>query len=199
MLLNYAEARAELGQNPEAELTINKLRARVGMPGFDVAREVDETLRNQYPGVSDEIRAIRRERRTELACEGFRLTDIYRWGLGVRFLDAEARQGIWIPAFGQYDVTGDGTPDYAIVQKESDIPENWNNLGLLGWFHFEDDPSMERGTLVTTFNLSEDTHGYIVNREAQTRSFRSYKDYYRPIHTEHFTLNPNLIQAPGWE
>ena len=199
VLLNYAEAKAELGQDPQASATINKLRARVGMPAFDVAREVDAKLRTQYPGVSDVLRAIRRERRTELACEGFRLSDIYRWGLGERFLDVDAKQGIWIPAYGGYDVDGDGTPDFAIVARESDIPENWTETGVIEWFHFADDPSMERGKRAETFTLSEGTHGYIVNYEVDQRAFRSPKDYYRPINITHFTMNPNLIQAHGWE
>jgi hypothetical protein len=204
VLLNYAEAKAELGSfgAEEAAKSIDQLRIRVGMPAFDAARETDEKLRSQYPGVSDIIRAIRRERRVELACEGFRQTDLYRWGVGNRYKDVEARQGIWIPGFGVYDASGDGIPDFAIVRRESDIPADWGNVGLHGvkrWFYFEGDPSMDRGEAVSTFELSEGTHGYIMNKEAGTRDFRSHKDYYRPINVTHLVLNPNLKQPPGWE
>ena len=203
VLLNYAEAKAELGAfgAEESAITIDKLRARVGMPAFDAVRETDAALRAQYPGVGDVVAAVRRERRVELACEGFRQTDLYRWGVGNRYKDVEARQGIWVPGFGAYDSSGDGIPDYAIVRRESDIPADWGNVAIHGvkrWFYFEDDASMVRGEAVTTFELSEGTRGYIMNKEAGSRDFRSPGDYYRPINVTHLVLNPNLKQPPGW-
>ena len=205
VLLNYAEAKAELGTfgAGEAANSINKLRTRVGMPAFDAARETDATLRAQYPGVNDVIAAIRRERRVELACEGFRQTDLYRWAVGNRYKDAEAKQGIWIPALGPYDASGDGVNDYAIVQNERDVPVDWGNIALHGvkrWYYIDEDTSIDprRGEKITTFVLSHGTYGYVVNKEAITRDFRAPKDYYRPIHITHLVANPNLIQAPGW-
>lgn len=79
-LLNYIEAKAELGQVTQADidLTINKLRDRVGMPHLNmdnIAFDPDW----DFPSLSPLINEIRRERRVELACEGLRLTDMLRW------------------------------------------------------------------------------------------------------------------------
>ncbi|MDR0506960.1 MAG: RagB/SusD family nutrient uptake outer membrane protein, partial [Dysgonamonadaceae bacterium] len=206
ILLNYAEAKAELGQfgATEAAKSINLLRRRVGMPDFDANREVDQTLRNQYPKVNDAtILAVRRERRVELACEGFRLQDIYRWAVGERFLDTEAQQGMYLPGFGKFDNSGDGVDDYAIYQKKSDIPEDWTDkkkYGISKWYYFDDDlPKEERGDRVTSFTLSEGTKGYLTNVETSARLFRSPRDYYRPIPLTQTVLNTNLKQPFGWE
>ena len=78
ILLIYAEAKFEMGQFDQAvaDATINKLRERV----------------NMHPMRLDELAAwnmdveteIRRERHVELAFEGMRLFDIYRWKEGER-------------------------------------------------------------------------------------------------------------------
>ena len=48
--------------------------------------KVDPLLEIEYPNVSgnqkNAILEIRRERRVELACEGFRLDDVIRWKVG---------------------------------------------------------------------------------------------------------------------
>ena len=82
-LLNYAEAKAELGSftQTDADISINKLRDRVGMPHMNVnAIPVDPRYTND--GVSPLIVEIRRERRIELCFEGFRYDDIRRWKQG---------------------------------------------------------------------------------------------------------------------
>jgi hypothetical protein len=82
-LLNYAEAKAELGTITQADLdnTINKLRARVKMPPLDIAN-VPVDPRYTADGVSPLIAEIRRERRVELFMEGFRYDDLRRWKQG---------------------------------------------------------------------------------------------------------------------
>jgi hypothetical protein len=76
VLLNYAEARMEQGTLTQADLdlTINKLRDRVGMRHMIIAELAQNglDLRNE----------IRRERRVELAREGQRWYDIIRWKQG---------------------------------------------------------------------------------------------------------------------
>jgi len=82
-LLNYAEAKAELGTIIQADLdmSINKLRDRVGMPHMDLNNiPVDPRYVNN--GVSPLIIEIRRERRVELFLEGFRYDDLRRWKQG---------------------------------------------------------------------------------------------------------------------
>ena len=82
VLLNYAEAMYELGQMNQDVLdkTINKLRDRVEMPHLKM--EVGFTDPN-WPdygySVDPLLQEIRRERRIELAAEGFRYDDIIRW------------------------------------------------------------------------------------------------------------------------
>lgn len=85
VLLNYAEAMAELGKCDDVVLdrTINKLRDRVGMP------HLASTVGFTDPGwpdygytVSPLIYEIRRERGVELLGEGFRWDDIVRWKAG---------------------------------------------------------------------------------------------------------------------
>ena len=82
-LLNYAEAKAELGTITQADLnmTINRLRDRVAMPHMEIGNiPVDPRYENS--GVSPLINEIRRERRVELFAEGFRYDDIRRWKQG---------------------------------------------------------------------------------------------------------------------
>ncbi len=97
-LLNYAEAKAELGSIGQGDLdqSVNLLRDRVGMPHLMMDVEMDPRYAND--GVSALIAEIRRERRVELFMEGFRYDDLRRWkqgkkleqpDLGIRF-DAAA-------------------------------------------------------------------------------------------------------------
>ena len=97
ILLNHAEACAELGKDAEATASINKLRARAGMPNLKLQNDPANNM-----GVSDLIWEVRRERRVELM---FDLNDRY-WSL-IRWhqldkLDTrdypEQTQGAWIEA-----------------------------------------------------------------------------------------------------
>jgi len=76
VLLTYAEARLERGTltQSDVDLTINKLRDRVGMKRMTIA----ELALNGM----DLRTEIRRERRVELALEGQRYFDIIRWKQG---------------------------------------------------------------------------------------------------------------------
>lgn len=79
-LLINAEAKAELGtitQN-DLDITVNKLRARVGMPNLLLAA-ITADPKWEFPALSPIINEVRRERRVELACEGYRKDDIFRW------------------------------------------------------------------------------------------------------------------------
>jgi hypothetical protein len=82
VLLNYAEAMAELGQLDQAglDMSINLLRDRVGMPHMTMDVPMDP--RYASDGVSALIAEIRRERRVELFMEGFRYDDLRRWKQG---------------------------------------------------------------------------------------------------------------------
>lgn len=106
VLLNYAEASAELDQMGEYTMiqgdldkTVNLLRARAGVApltltgpqsvGFvDPAKDAD---------VTPLIWEIRRERRTELMMDGFRQQDIYRWKKG-DYMDSQKDPDSWVGA-----------------------------------------------------------------------------------------------------
>ena len=81
VLINYAEAAAELGSMTQDDLdkSVNVLRARpdVQIPPLTVSVGYDDPERD--PTLSSLLWEIRRERRIELMMEGFRLDDLIRW------------------------------------------------------------------------------------------------------------------------
>ncbi len=83
VLLNYAEAKAELGTITQDDLdnSINLLRDRVGMPHMDI-NNIPVDPRYTDDGISPLLVEIRRERRVELFNEGFRYYDLLRWKQG---------------------------------------------------------------------------------------------------------------------
>jgi len=80
ILLNFAEAKAELGTITQADVdnSIKKLRDRVGMPNL-ILSAITVDPKWDFPTLSPIINEVRRERRIELATEGFRFDDIMRW------------------------------------------------------------------------------------------------------------------------
>lgn len=90
-LLNYAEAVAEYAniepiKQSDLDISINLLRDRVGMPRM-VLDEIPVDPAAAEDGVSPLIYEIRRERRVELFCEGFRYDDLMRWKLGRKLVE----------------------------------------------------------------------------------------------------------------
>jgi hypothetical protein len=83
-LLNYAEAKAELGggviSQADLDISINKLRDRDGMVHLTSTPQMDP--RYSAEGISAALVEIRRERRVELFFEGFRYDDLRRWKQG---------------------------------------------------------------------------------------------------------------------
>lgn len=92
VLVTYAEACYELGSLTQADLdkSINVLRARrgVNLPALQIAGDMPAVNGVSYddparlaidPGCPALLWEIRRERRVELAFEGFRLDDLKRW------------------------------------------------------------------------------------------------------------------------
>jgi hypothetical protein len=94
-LLIEAEAKAELGLCTQSvlDLTINKLRDRVGMPHMIIANLVKDPQSN-FPSLPVLIDEIRRERRVELASDGFRFDDLLRWHAGSLINNPETILGI---------------------------------------------------------------------------------------------------------
>lgn len=183
VLMNYAEACAELGnitQN-DLDISINVLRARtkgntVPLPPMQVqgtsaavnGTVYDDPKRdNDVPGI---IWEIRRERRTELCMEGFRLDDLRRWKkLG--YLDTKARpninRGAWI------------------------VRSEWLKPDGTSW--------------LANITLTGPDEGYIIPSvsAAADREFNNDRVYLDPVPADQIKIfedrNAKLAQNPGWE
>ena len=94
VLLNFAEAKAELGiisQN-DLDVSINKLRGRVNMPHLTMSTVNDPNW--DFPDLTPMINEVRRERRIEMAFEGFRLDDILRWAAADELVTGKRFKGV---------------------------------------------------------------------------------------------------------
>lgn len=125
VLLNYAEAKAELGEltDDDWKITIGALRRRAGITGGDLDKKptvVDPYIHSIYPTVNDPvILEIRREREIELILEGMRLNDLKRWACG-KLWQTASWDGIYIPALDTpLDLNGDGTYDVFVTENGS--------------------------------------------------------------------------------
>ena len=180
ILLNYAEAKAELGTITQADLdkSINKLRDRVNMPHLTIGTAGDPNF--EFSNLDPIIQEVRRERKVELACEGFRHDDIMRWAaageLIVGKIPLGAKLAQWI---------GFKFEDY--------LPESQPDLTRqVAW-----DQQVS--------NYEVDANGYIkvfknvLNGGTEGFRFRVDRDYLYPIPTNQLTLNSNMKQNPGWD
>lgn len=188
VLLNYAEAKAELGTLTAADWaqTIGALRARAGITGglTELPTRVDPYLqRVYYPDVSDPvILEVRRERGIELALEGLRFHDLLRWKAG-ELMEMEWR-GFYVPSVDQYlDLNEDGKPD---VYFYLDNPPADRISGVF-YLDVSADPRV----------LSEGSSGELVWMRDIPRRWEE-KNYLYPISEADLRLNPNLGQNPGW-
>ena len=195
VLLNYAEAKAELGtlNQGDLDLSINKLRERVGMPYLQMSSangDPDWYLSSAeygYTNVSGSnkgvILEIRRERAIELNQEGFRFEDLVRWKAGYS-IDQEIN-GIYFKQPGAYDLTGDGVSDAILYAEGTSKPTAPDGVQLL-----------EIGKDIL---LTEGDHGYIYYHKNIARTpFSEVRDYLYPIPINERSLNNNLTQNPGW-
>lgn len=197
-LLNYAEAKAELGiisQN-DLDISVNKLRDRVDMPHIkltDVNLNPDPYQEEMYRNVDKSsnkgiILEIRRERRIEMFFEGLRWDDLMRWKEGKKL--EEPMLGLYFPSLGAYDFDNDGMADVYIHDgDDSDAP---NEVSSKGKLNINDTPLYDI--------RSEDKGGTSGNLDpySQRGSFEEPKDYLYPIPKEEFVLNADLEQNPGW-
>jgi starch-binding outer membrane protein, SusD/RagB family len=188
VLLNYAEAKAEMGTltADDWSKTIGALRSRAGITGGlnALPTKVDPYLQSVYfPGISNPvILEVRRERGIELALEGFRFYDIIRWKRGQLF-EMEWR-GIYVPAANTLiDLDEDGKPDV--------------------FFFTTPPPSQISGVTYLNVNtptqrLTSGTSGEITWLPNIVRKFED-KKYFYPIPETHILTNPKLGQNPGWQ
>lgn len=202
ILLIYAEAKAELGELTQGDLdmTINVLRNRAGMPEMTMNPPVDPIQQERYPNVATntqwrELLEIRRERRIELALEGFRFDDLMRWRAG-KLIENEP-EGIFFPSLGRYDLTGDQVYDIKLIDVSESLPlpvnQEINSLGVRLIYY----RAGMSGSDANVF-LKNGNHGTIVT-ESDRGIFVEPKFYYRPIPQTHVRINPNLTQIMGWQ
>ena len=201
VLLNYAEATAELGPVSQSDLdkSINLLRDRVGMPHMKtdvgyVDAQGDFTSARGYKGVpvSNILAEIRRERRVELAVEGFRYDDIKRWRAH-HLLNSDKIQGAKTAQFTNLG----WLVDYF---NANGAPESISG----GWDTFINNTVPEWSTSVAEgVNFWTDDEGYFFPYKefipGQHFSFNPDKSYLWPIPKQELLLNKNLVQNPGWE
>jgi hypothetical protein len=203
VLLIYAEARAELGEltQEDLDMTINVLRDRAGMPHLMMNPPVDAVQEARYPLVKTattqwkELLEIRRERRIELAFEGFRFDDIMRWYAG-KLLEQEP-MGLYFPSLGKFDLTGDGIEDIMLIDVSQEIPlpedKEQNSLGVTLIYYRAGPIGTNPGVY-----LENGSSGNVVSIE-NMGTFVEPKYYYRPIPQTQTILNPNLTQIFGWD
>ncbi|MBQ9891939.1 MAG: RagB/SusD family nutrient uptake outer membrane protein [Bacteroidales bacterium] len=194
VLLNYAEAKAELGQltDDDVQKTIDVIRARVGMPAMaKVPTTVDPLMAEYYPNAKGTQKAaileVRRERTVELICEGFRQWDLLRWGEG-KWLTPKSTggvMGIYLPGLGEYDLDKDGKIDLCIYQgtKPSTTAPAANTIEIAG-----------------NYSLSNGTSGYLTYYAAEDYVWDEGRDYLWPIPADQRSLTHGaLTQNPGWD
>ena len=197
VLLNYAEAKAELGTLTQDDLdkSVNLLRKRAWKS--ETAPQINLEAANADPdpylcsaefgyrnvGGPDKgvILEIRRERAIELADEGFRLADLVRWREG-KCLE-QPIWGMYFKGTGEYDLTGDGKNDLCI----------WTETDPKHKDMVDKELGKETGIILT----GEDK-GYVYHHKGIERSFDENRDYYYPIPSKERELNPALKQNPGW-
>ena len=190
VLLNYAEAKAELGEMDQTvwNKTIRPLRERSGVSGAMPAT-ADPYLASYYDGVTDKwILECRRERSIELYMENTRRDDLMRWRMGHKLTVEFA--GIHIPELGKpFDMNGDGKNDLCFYSKSH--PKSGSNQTGVSYVEV----TAEEGDNVTTYSVNKDNClVYILDRE-----WADYK-YLYPVPKNALDINPNLRpQNPGWD
>jgi hypothetical protein len=194
VLLNYAEAKAELGTLTDNEWmnTIGALRSRAGITGGLNTKPtlVDAYLQtNYFPSISDPvILEIRRERGIELAWEGLRFNDLIRWKRGE--LLTQVWNGFYVPALNTpMDLNSDGKNDVLFYQGAAPAP-------IAGVTFINVSATLSNGS-ANPQRLSNNTSGEITWLNNVSRVWQN-KKYLYPIPTGDLQINPALGQNPGW-
>lgn len=194
VLLNYAEAKAELGTLIDADWakTVGALRSRAGITGglTTMPAVVDAYLQtNYFPGINDPVLLeIRRERGIELAWEGLRFPDLIRWKRGE--LLTKPWNGFYVPALNTpMDLNGDNKNDVLFYKGTAPA-------AIPGVTFINVSNTLPNGS-VNPQRLSNDTYGEITWLNNVTRVWQD-KKYLYPIPTGDLNLNPKLGQTPGW-
>ena len=87
VLLMYAEACCESGDLPSAKTALKEVRDRAGLSQFPYTAVIQGQTVTFNDNQEDMRKAIRHERRVELAMEGHRWFDLTRWGIAKETMD----------------------------------------------------------------------------------------------------------------
>lgn len=87
VLLMYAEACCESGDLPSAKTALKEVRDRAGLSQFPYTAVIQGQTVTYNDNQEDLRKAIRHERRVELAMEGHRWFDLTRWGIAKETMD----------------------------------------------------------------------------------------------------------------
>lgn len=179
-LLCYAEAAAELSLYTDAVAakTIKLLRERAGVKY--ITPQADPNF--PFKGLTPEVQEVRRERRSELSLQGFRLDDLMRWRAAGVLKGVKGRgrgaylgeESVLYKSFlrGACVVEADGSKKWKITHA---LDENKVLTDNEGWM----DPLLEY--LPTGYGFDEG------------------RDYLLPIPQDEIQLDHALKQNPGWE
>ena len=207
--LNYAEAKAELGTltQEDLEISIKKIRDRVGMPNIDMLAANANPApylcapETGYRNVTDPnkgvILEIRRERTIELCLEGHRYYDIIRWKEGKMF--EQPFLGMYFPGLTQ----GSGDNRYDVFDMNDGIAGDKEKVDIC--IYTGKKPSVKNirkfYKLGEEFVLTDGDKGNIIchDIEKEPRQWNEERDYFFPIPTTERSLtNGALTQNPGW-
>ncbi len=124
VLLNYAEAKMELGTltQEDLDISINLLRDRVAMPHLQLDN-IAHDPNWRYPDLSPIVNEIRRERLIELASENFRMDDLLRWA-AMKYLIGERGTGAKADQF-KHDPGLPTTPDGYLDVFQNVFPDGY--------------------------------------------------------------------------
>lgn len=198
ILLNYAEAKAELGTLTDADWagTVGALRARAGITSGITTKPTvaDQYLVTNYfnkggDPTDPSILEIRRERGIELVLEGFRFYDLVRWNDGE--LLVQQWNGMYVPALDvPMDLNGDGVNDVCFYQT---LPATQ----VSGVTYISVAPTVNGVTNPT--QLSHGTYGEIKWLDNISRVTWADFRYLYPLPYTELQLNTKLVQNVGWE
>lgn len=197
ILLNYAEAKAELGTLTDADwaMTIGALRTRAGITGGTSQTgtltakptAAEPYIAAYYPDIKDPVLLeIRREREIELSLEGFRLQDLKRWNCCNLWVD-DPWEGIFVPALNTpLDINGDGVNDVYFYDTDSIGDEQYKGIGVYVG------PNKNN-----QINVEAVSGGYLMIYNYPGRQWPA-RQYLYPIPEVVIQFNKNLKQNPGW-
>lgn len=204
VLLNYAEAKAELGQlsDDDWNKTIGALRQRAGVVGSKPSKVDSYFQQNYFPSISDiNILEVRRERGIELCFEGRRWDDIRRWKAGHLLLNRWT--GMHITEINKaLDVDRNGTPDVIYYTSNEGLEQA---KAAIDWDKYKATcaavPVTTDLTATGGVQLVPVGNGYDLAWDCSEDAKRVFADkqYLYPIPAMVITRNPNISQNPGWE